>query len=487
MNMQSKTVETGALQGSYTCFTVGGEEFGIMTHQVTGVQEAPVVRRVPKAPGFIKGVANVRGRILTVIDTCNRFEATQTEQMQKTMLLAELEGVLFGLLAEDVTGITYLGKEMIEPVNPVLVSKEMPFISAMAMVEQRLVHLLDLDALIYAGVHVDKKDKTAYASYAQNAQKTLRHIKQTVLKRHLIMQIGQETYGLPIEALKEIKTGTSLDKLAAGPDYLSGVIKTVQGMIPVLDMQKKYDLEPVPYGPQSRIVMLETGRGSFGIMANTASEMIGIASEEIKETPKAIAGEQTKHIHSVAMLDKGKRLVAILDPENVVTTTDFNALSKVEGVEITRHHKKGKPAGGKTVKPFLTFQVAGHEFAFDMADLVEVIPYKPVSRIPKAPAHVRGLIPVKGALVTVTDLRTALDIKTDGKPDEKHIIIVRIGDVLHGIIADRVSEIMQVAEQDLIKPGDFLKGIKLDAIEKVIRVRDSDRVPMVLNLDKAIS
>ena len=485
MNTQSKVIKPESLPGDYTFFTVDGEEYGIQTEYVAGVQETPVVRRVPKAPIFIEGVANIRGRILPVINTRNRFETIKTDQTPKTLILTRLEGVFYGLLADRVTGIAYLGKEMIEPVNPVLIRKEMPFIPAMAAFGDRLVHLLDLETLVYAGVDVDPKEKTAYTTYTQKVQKALGHTQKIVHQQYVVMQIGRETYGLPIDALKEVVVEAKLEKLYGGPDDLAGIIKTPEGMIPVIDMQKKYDLEPVPYQAQCRIVVVEAGGSSLGILANAAWEIVGISPDEIKDTPKTIVGDQTTHIKNVAMLE-GKRLVIILDPANILTEKDFKTFSRVEGVDMSRRTLEGKATRGESMKSFLIFQVAGHEFAFDTARLVEVIPYKAASRIPKAPVHIRGLIPVKGELVPVTDLRLHLEMKTNGNADEKHIIIIRKADALHGVIADRVIEILQVLEQDLAEPGDFLGGFNLDAIEGVIQIKGSDRVPMVLNLQKTV-
>ena len=484
--MKERSEQIKMREGDYTFFTVDREEYGIQTEYVAGVQETPVVRRVPKAPGFIEGVANIHGRILPVINTRNRVETMKTDQTQKTLILTQLEGVFYGLLADQVTSVAYLGQEMIEPVNPVLIKKEMPFIPAMAAIGDRLVHLLDLETLVYAGVDVDPKEKIAYTAYTQKGQKVLGRTKKTDQQRYIVMLIGQETYGLPIDALKEVVLGSRLEKLSGGPDYLAGIIKTPEGMIPVIDMQKKYDLELEPYQAQCRIVVFETEDSCFGILANAAWEMIGISQDEIKDTPKTIVGDQTTHIKNVAMLDRGKRLVIIMDAAKVLTKKDLKKLSKVEGVDRSRGMLEAKTTRGESMKSFLIFQVAGHEFAFDMALLVEVINYKTVSRIPKAPPHIRGLIPVKSELVPVIDLRVNLEMKTKGNADEKHIIIIRKDDALHGFIADRVIEILQVLEQDLAEPGDFPGGINLDAIEGIIRIKGSDRVPMVLKLEKVI-
>lgn len=487
MSAQSRIPDPKSLQGTYTCFTVGGEAYALPTQSVLGVQAVPTVRRVPKAPQFIKGVANVDGRIITIIDTRYRFEAVPSEAATGTLLVAELEGISFGVLAEQVTGITRFSREMIAPANPVLVSRETPFVTAMAMVDERLVHLVDLAALVYAGVNISKKDESAYAGYSQKALKSNRPTSRSDRQRHLIMQIGHETYGLSIDMLKAVKTSADLETFSGGPKYLSGVIKTANTIIPVVDLQKKYNLEPVRFNAQSRVVVVDAATENFGIRTTAASEMVDIASESLKDLPEAVSGESTKHIRCIAILGHNRRLVAILNPDEILTETDCQALSKVAGVDIHRRRKKSKTTGEKTMQTFLTFQVAGHELACDMGNLIEVTPYQTISRVPKAPAHIRGLIHTKGELVPVTDLKKILKIDDHGKTDEKHIIIVRKGNTLHGIIADRIGEILHVDEKNLVIPEKILHGVKLAGIEKAIRIQNSDRVPLVLNLEKTIS
>jgi len=257
--------------------------------------------------------------------------------------------------------------------------------------------------------------------------------------------------------------------------------------VPVIDMQKKYRMTAVPYTGHCRIVVVEAGRNRFGVLANTASEMVGILPDEIKAPPAAVTGDRASHIKNVAILGQGKRLIILLEKGNLLTEKEFQTLSTVEGMEKSKGRTKEKTTRGESVKSFLIFQVADHEFAFDMGCLVEVIPYKIPSRVSKAPSHIRGLITVKGELVPVTDLRLHLAIESADAAVEKHIIILRESKRIHGIIVDRVTEILQVPEQSLVAPGDFLKGINLDAIESIIRLETSERIPMVLNLEKAVA
>jgi len=486
--MKTKLEQKESPEGDYTCFYLDGEEYGIATQFVTGVQAAPMVRRVPKSPEFIEGVSNIHGRILPIVNTRNRLGSFQTETLQKnTLILTQLDGVFYGLLADQLSGITYLNQKMIEPVNPILVKKETPFIRAMATVDDRLVHLLDLEAFLFSGLDVDRKEKRDYSTFSQKSRESRTYQQKDDHLAHLVIEIGLETYGLSINALRDVLKGSVLEPLSGGPDYLAGIVRTPEGIVPVIDMQKKYRMAAVPYTGLCRIVVVESGRNRFGVLANRASEMVGILPDEIKAPPAAVTGDRASHIKNVAILGQGKRLIILLEKANLLTEKEFQDLSMVEGMEKSQGRTQEKTTRGESVKSFLIFQVADHEFAFDMGCLVEVIPYKRPSRVSKAPSHIRGLITVKGELVPVTDLRLHLDIESEDAAVEKHIIILRESKRIHGIIVDRVTEILQVPEQSLVAPGDFLKGISLDAIESIIRLETSERVPMVLNLEKAVA
>ena len=484
--MTEHAEQVGGDRGDYTCFVVAGEEYAISTRLVHGVQEAPAVRRVPGAPGFIRGVSSVRGAILPVIDTRRRFEAPRAETAEPVLVLTRLEGAVYGLLADQVTGVARFGKEAIAPVNPVLLDRRMPFIRAMALAGDRLIHLIDLNSLVFAGLEISENEKAAFAGRARQATKPLTLDGRGLHRRHLLMTVGRESYALPVDALTEIVDGGRIERVAAGPDYLAGVVGAREARVPVIDLQVKYGLAPVPRGRRCRVVVVKAGSGEFGIAANDAAEMIDIAPDKIRETPKAVLDGKGSHIRNVAMLNRGKRLVAVLDPDGILTGSDFDAIRSIEGVDIEKHREAAPAAGGDTVKSFLSFQTAGYEFAMDLAGLVKVIPHETVTPVPKAPAHVRGLTAVRGELVTVTDLKTLLDI--DRGPDNagRHIIVFRGRESLRGLIVDRVGEILHVAEEDLVTPGEVIAGAALEAVENVIRMKGSDRVPMVLNLDRLL-
>jgi len=92
---------------------------------------------------------------------------------------------------------------------------------------------------------------------------------------------------------------------------------------------------------------------------------------------------------------------------------------------------------------FLKFRIGGEEYALDTPQIVEILPLLEITRVPQAPAGVAGLINYRGRPVPVIDLSEL----TIGRPAQPHIstrlILVRYGERLLGLIAERATDTMR--------------------------------------------
>ncbi len=102
---------------------------------------------------------------------------------------------------------------------------------------------------------------------------------------------------------------------------------------------------------------------------------------------------------------------------------------------------------------FLKFRIGGEDYALDAPQIVEILPLLEVTRVPQAPAGVAGLINYRGTPVPVVDLSEL----TLGRPAQPHIstrlIVVRYGEHLLGLIAERATEIMRRDAGSFIESG----------------------------------
>lgn len=106
----------------------------------------------------------------------------------------------------------------------------------------------------------------------------------------------------------------------------------------------------------------------------------------------------------------------------------------------------------------LLFRVGQTVYGADIDAVREVIPYGRVTRLPGAPAHVQGLLNLRGTIVTVVDLGVKLD-PTRAPIRRGSILIATAGTRLAGIVVDEVMDVRPVVQEETRAPGDDLGGV----------------------------
>jgi len=141
------------------------------------------------------------------------------------------------------------------------------------------------------------------------------------------------------------------------------------------------------------------------------------------------------------------------------------------------------------IRQYLTFKLANEVFALDVATVREVLDFTTVTRIPRTPDFMRGVINLRGSVVPVVDLRLAFDMSATEKTVNTCIIVVEVcldGETsIMGALADSVEEVIDL-EPEQIQPAPKLgTSIRTDFIRGMGK-RDADFL-MILDIDRVFS
>jgi len=140
-------------------FRVGREEFGVDVRKVEGVISLVDITRMPRAPGFVEGIINLRGQIIAVVDLAARLEIEGGERTSSSrIVVVECGDVKVGLIVDSPEVIS-INKESVEA-SPSLVAGdvESSFIKGIVKLEDRLLILLDVDRVLSEREKVDISD-----------------------------------------------------------------------------------------------------------------------------------------------------------------------------------------------------------------------------------------------------------------------------------------------------------------------------------------
>ena len=145
----------------------------------------------------------------------------------------------------------------------------------------------------------------------------------------------------------------------------------------------------------------------------------------------------------------------------------------------------GTNAGGK----YLTFALGKEEYGLEILKVREIIGYMDITTVPRTPSYVKGVINLRGQVISVVDLRAKFSMAAAERTEQTCIIVVEIrsaGRKLNtGIIVDRVSEVLDVAGDQIEDAPEFGSSVESDFILGMGKIGQS--VKILLDIDKVLT
>ncbi|MFQ3170373.1 MAG: purine-binding chemotaxis protein CheW [Oleispira sp.] len=143
----AKSAEDPILQ--WVTFRLENESYGINVMQVQEVLRHTEIAPVPGAPPYVLGIINLRGNVVTVIDTRSRFALPNAETTDQTrIVIIEAENQVVGILVDSVAEVVYLRQSEIETTPNVGNDESAKFIQGVCHKNDELLILVDLEKLM---------------------------------------------------------------------------------------------------------------------------------------------------------------------------------------------------------------------------------------------------------------------------------------------------------------------------------------------------
>jgi purine-binding chemotaxis protein CheW len=147
------TAVVAARAGKYLTFKLAAEEYGLEILKVQEIIGTMRITRVPQMPSFIRGVINLRGKVIPVVDLRQKFGlAAQADTERTCIIVVQISQgdrrVTTGILVDDVSEVQNIAAEQIEPPPSLGASVSTDFILGMGKVAQKVVMLLDTEQVL---------------------------------------------------------------------------------------------------------------------------------------------------------------------------------------------------------------------------------------------------------------------------------------------------------------------------------------------------
>lgn len=149
MSEMSNLSKSETAEGQLVVFTLAGCEAAVGIQQVREILRVGEITFMPKAPPFLEGIINVRGKIIPVIDLKKRFQMPLVDRTDESrVLIVEIQDQMIGFLVDKVVEVLRVPKEAAVPVREPVLTIGADCLEGVVPLEKRLILLLNLKSLL---------------------------------------------------------------------------------------------------------------------------------------------------------------------------------------------------------------------------------------------------------------------------------------------------------------------------------------------------
>lgn len=133
----------------YVVFSIDGEEFGLSIENISSIEKMLEIFKIPNAPDYIEGLANLRGKVHTVFNLRKRFNLPSTEFDDNTkIIIVNTSSAEIGIIVDEVHEIVKVDEDQFSPMPSALSNLKDRFLSGTARFDDRLIMILDSEKVL---------------------------------------------------------------------------------------------------------------------------------------------------------------------------------------------------------------------------------------------------------------------------------------------------------------------------------------------------
>lgn len=130
-------------------FSLDKEEYGVDIRVIYEIIRVPEITKVPRAPEFIEGIINLRGKVIPILDLRKRFNKDEIERNKQTRIIVmEIFKMMIGVIVDSVSEVLRLPVASLDVPPPVLIGVDMNCVSAVGKLGEKILIILDPERVL---------------------------------------------------------------------------------------------------------------------------------------------------------------------------------------------------------------------------------------------------------------------------------------------------------------------------------------------------
>jgi purine-binding chemotaxis protein CheW len=473
----------------FVLFRIADGAFALRLDDVGEIVRLPDLAHMPLAPRSLLGLANLRGAVLPVVSLRRLLALPDLPASDATRVIVIDRGAPVGLVVDRIDDLLALAAERVEhddagagDVDPELLDGVVKGLEGESTIRILNPQRLLRDEFARLGVSGPRPPGRVSISAAVSCPAAAAPRPQVAL---VSFDLGQQEYALPLDRVREIiPLPDHVSEVPRAETAVLGVVTLRDRLLPLVSLRALLGL-PSDVAPEERgkVVVLSLGGGAVGLVADRTREILRVDPGLIDPAPALLTrGAGDAEITSICRLDQGKRLVAVLSPDRLFRS---DLVRRV----LAEHGQAGESSESQTDgnamadEQFIIFRLGDQEYGLPIGAVDEIArPPEQITRMPKAPAFVDGVMNLRGIVVPIVDLRRRFELAAREPGRAQRILVLAIAGGKTGFMVDGVSEVMRVPAA-AIQAAPELSSEQMRLIGRVANLDAQNR--MILLLDPA--
>lgn len=478
----------------FVTFRIDKETFAAPLAKVQEIIRLPALVGVPMAPAALKGLANLRGRVLPIISLRRVLGFAEQPQSEQTRALVFDLGNHFGFVVDAVLSVMSIDATRIVASDRAHGADDC--VSGIARLpDDALVTVLDFDCIVsrsFDGLQASAQEhrgpihSTANRSTDDDEGEDGDASDEV---RLVTFRVDGQDYAFAIENVSEIVVAPdSMTELPHAPEAFVGLVALRERLLPLLSLRHLLGLAKSSAAGQRVVVIEAPGDRQVGLVVDRVDQVLRASRRTIQPPPAMLARPEETAISGICRPDADNRLISILEPARLVSA-DTLAAAVDPSSEETRAMRKGtgdsdgietEEAGERQ---FVIFHLGEEEFGAPI-ELVQEIVRVPerLTRIPHTAGWVAGVINLRGAVLPVVNLRQRLALERLDANDRQRIMVFSVAGTRIGLIVDTVSEVLKLQEAQ-VQPSPAGRGAHGAAFPNLVNLEKDSRIILLMDCD----
>lgn len=470
-------------------FQVANGSFGFRLADVGEIVRLPGLVRMPLGPRSLLGLANLRGAVLPVVSLRRLLGLPDGQPDEATRVIVIGRGSPVGFVVDRIDDLLELPADRVEtdgsgaaPVDPDVLDGVVGGADGDATIrilDPRRLLRDEFGRLGTSGPHAATGVSIAAGPAGAAPAEPQRQVAL------LCFDLGPQEYGLPLDHVREIiSLPDHVSEVPRSETSVLGVVGLRDRLLPLVSLRALLGLPgDADRAHRPKVIVLSIGSSIVGVVADRTREILRVDPGSIEPAPALLArGAGDAEITSICRLDGGRRLVAVLSPDRLFRS-DLVRRVVAESTGASDGGTSTTNGEAMTDEQFIIFRLGDQEYGMPIAAVDEVA-RRPdhVTRLPRAPAFVDGVMNLRGGVVPIVDLRRRFEISSTEPGVAQRILVLSVGGGRTGFMVDRVTEVIKVPA-GVIRPAPELSAEQMRLIGRVANLEAQGR--MILLIDPA--